>query len=122
VLKWSGTAWVPSGDNDAGGDITGVTAGAGLTGGGISGSVSVSLSSVGAAAGETLKWTGAAFDWLPDNNNTYTAGQALQLSGSTFSVAQQGATAGQVLAWSGSGWTPVPPRPATLLKSSPGPG
>jgi hypothetical protein len=99
TTSWTGLTDIPAGfadnmDNDSGGDITGVMAGAGLIGGAVSGDAAVSLSSVGAAPGETLKWTGAAFDWQPDNNTTYMAGQGLQLSGTTFSLAPQGATPG----------------------------
>lgn len=43
VAKWNGSAWACADDVDtnSGGDITGVTAGTGLTGGGTSGSVTV---------------------------------------------------------------------------------
>jgi hypothetical protein len=45
LLKWSGTSWVCSGDLDtnSGGTINGVVAGAGLAGGGSSGSVTVNV-------------------------------------------------------------------------------
>lgn len=43
ILKWSGTAWACSSDADSGGTITGVTAGTDLTGGGISGKVTLNL-------------------------------------------------------------------------------
>src|SRR5690606_22467277 len=66
LLKWSGTAWACGNDIDtdtdtnAGGDITGVTAGAGLTGAGSPGAVTVALDLTCAvarylnAAGDTL--------------------------------------------------------------------
>jgi hypothetical protein len=41
VLKWNGVSWACAADADSGGDITGVTAGAGLTGGGTTGTVSL---------------------------------------------------------------------------------
>jgi hypothetical protein len=45
IWKWGGTAWVchPDIDTNSGGDVTGVTAGAGLTGGGLAGTVTLSL-------------------------------------------------------------------------------
>jgi hypothetical protein len=43
VLKWNGTAWAPATDVNSGGDITGVTAGTGLTGGGTSGTPTLNV-------------------------------------------------------------------------------
>jgi hypothetical protein len=45
IWKWGGTGWVchPDIDTNSGGDVTGVTAGAGLTGGGLAGTVTLSL-------------------------------------------------------------------------------
>jgi len=41
VPKWNGGAWACAADENSGGDITGVTAGTGLTGGGASGNVNI---------------------------------------------------------------------------------
>lgn len=48
VLKWSGSVWACAADVDAGGDISDVGAGAGLTGGGAAGAVTLN---VGAGSG-----------------------------------------------------------------------
>jgi hypothetical protein len=42
VAKWTGAAWACAADTDSGGDITGVAAGTGLTGGGTAGAVTLS--------------------------------------------------------------------------------
>jgi len=43
LLKWNGTAWACAADNNSGGTITGVKAGADLTGGGTTGIVTLNL-------------------------------------------------------------------------------
>jgi hypothetical protein len=59
VTPWAGIAGKPAGfaddvDNDSGGDITGVTAGTGLTGGGTTGAVTVSANLAGSGAASTI--------------------------------------------------------------------
>ena len=84
------------------------------------------ISTVLPATGQVLKWDGTSWTPANDSVNTYTAGTALSLTGTTFSA--QNATAlwnadqlqgnnvsastpstGQVLQWSGSIWAPATP-------------
>jgi hypothetical protein len=77
----------------SGGDITGVTAGFGLTGGGTNGGVTLALDPDYAlrqdcAGGQVVKWdaTDDAWGCAEDDDTTYTAGTGLTLSGTVFSV------------------------------------
>lgn len=85
----------PAGSTEAhfgGGDITGVTAGTGLTGGGTNGTVTLSLDPQYAlrqdcASGQVVKWNGDAWLCAADEDTTYTAGEGLALDGTEFSLA-----------------------------------
>lgn len=53
-----------------------------------------------------LSITGGTTVTIADANTTYSAGAGLDLTGTTFSLAQQGASSGQVLKWNGTAWAP----------------
>ena len=92
ILKWNGTAWTPSLDNN-----TMYAAGTGITlssntfnanntsaiwnANQINGS---SISTVAPTSNQLLKWNGT--EWKPSNEITYSAGTGLILTGTTFSI------------------------------------
>jgi trimeric autotransporter adhesin len=123
-VPWTGVANKPAGfaddvDNDSGGDITGVTAGTGLTGGGATGSVTLNANLAGSGSAATIArsdhdhfaqgWSGASPSGLTVTN---TAGGALRglstATGATPGVFGSGQSStgvgvhGQALATSGA--------------------
>jgi len=99
VPKWNGGAWACASDDNSG-DITGVTAGTGLTGGGTSGDVNVAADTTflqrrvgsGCPGGSSIRAIeeSGAVECLNDANTTYSAGSGLFLSGTTFLIPANG--------------------------------
>ncbi|HOU12792.1 MAG TPA: hypothetical protein PKZ84_06720 [Anaerolineae bacterium] len=119
VAEWNGTAWTCASDNDSGGDITAVTAGSGLSGGGATGSVTLSADTTylqrrvnnTCAVGSSIRTVNADGTVIcePDTDTTYSASAGLTLTGTQFSLAApyqlpQTCTNGQTAEWNGTVW------------------
>ena len=133
IAEWNGSAWTCAADNDSGGDITTITAGTGLTGGGTTGSVTLAADtaylqrrvSSTCAVGTSIRAVNAdgTVTCEADDNTTYTAGTGLALIGTQFSVSApyrlpQTCANGQMPQWNGTAWgcgSPVAPGYARTL-------
>ncbi|NJM09694.1 MAG: hypothetical protein HC883_01990 [Bdellovibrionaceae bacterium] len=104
VLKWDGSKWICAADNNAGGDITDVSPGVGLLGGGTAGNVTLNVD-VGVVAGKIVQV--AAGDKLPViDGSDLTNVKAVSLH--NYAVQNVAPTDGYVLKWnnSASRWEP----------------
>ncbi|MFO1305477.1 MAG: tail fiber domain-containing protein [Burkholderiales bacterium] len=108
VPLWSGSAWTCAAAGGTG-TVTSVGSGTGLSGGPITttGALSIAASyqlPQSCANGQVPKSNGAGgWTCAADGDTTYTAGNGLMLTGTTFAITNSCAS-GQVLKWNGSAW------------------
>jgi hypothetical protein len=98
----------------SGGDITAISAGTGLQGGGTNGAVTLALAPgfrlpQGCATGEIAKWDGSAWQCAADDNTTYTTGAGLELNGTELRIKPsyqlpQIAQEGDSIIWRDDSW------------------
>ena len=110
ILKYNGTSWAVAADGGGGGggagDIEGVTAGTGLTGGGTTGTVSLAVD-VGTTANKIIQVTATGkYPAIDGSDITNLPTGATFLNGLS-DVSTSGVTSGQVLKYNGSSWAPA---------------
>ena len=105
IPKFNMGDWACATDDSNTGDITGVTAGAGLTGGGVSGDINIAADtnvlqsrvSGSCPAGQSIRVINAngtvTCEVDTDTNTTYSVGSGLALNGTTFSIPAAGVNA-----------------------------
>jgi hypothetical protein len=105
VMKWDGSQWTASDDEEgAGGDITAVNAGSGLTGGGTSGDVTVAVAADGITSGHIGS---SAVGTSEIADNAVVSSKILDGTIQFSDMGQNGATLNEIMKWDGNLWVPA---------------
>lgn len=109
ILKYNGSSWAPASDetgSSGSGDIDGVVAGTGLTGGGTSGTVTLNAD-IGTTANKLVQLNGDAKLPAVDGSQLLNISTATNINGlSDVDTATSPPSTGQVLKWDGAKWAP----------------
>lgn len=103
VLQWNGTNWVPV-TLAAGGSVTNVATGAGLTGGPITTTGTIAIATGGI---DNTMLADNAVTSAKITDGTITGADIANTTITANKLAQSGATNNQVLQWNGANWIPV---------------
>ena len=128
VLQYNGTNWTPV-TLPAGGTVTSVGTGTGLTGGPITGTGTISIAAGGVTATElatnavtNIKVADNAITTAKIQDATITGADIANTTITANKLAQSGATPNQVLHWDGTNWVPVTPTSGTVTSVAAGTG